>query len=138
MAMCFLITNRATGDGRRSYQGNTDMKRIALVLAAGLLSSGLFAGDASAGDRRSRYGEPSPQLSEHPNSRYYRGQGPQVRGYVKRRGGYSYNYSDSIIDYRDTSILRDYQTSRTQGGPFDSGFFFDSGNTRQNDSPYLN
>ena len=113
------------------------MKRIALaLLATGILSTGMVAGEASAGERRTRTVEQGPQFNEHPNSKYYRGQGPQVRGYVKRRGGYSYSYNDSVIDYRDTSILRDSQTMRRQGGPFDNGFFFDSGISRYNDSPY--
>lgn len=114
------------------------MRIVASLLATGVLSLCLASTSATAGERRARVIEPGPQLSEHPNSRYYRGQGPQVRGYVKRRGGYSYSYADGVIDYRDTSILRDYQTARPQGGPFDSGFFFDSGISRQNDSPYLN
>lgn len=113
------------------------MKRIALaLLATGILSTGMVAGEASAGERRTRTVEQGPQFNEHPNSKYYRGLGPQVRGYVKRRGGYSYTYNDGVIDYRDTSILRDHQTTRRQGGPFDNGFFFDSGISRYNDSPY--
>ena len=113
------------------------MKRIALAaFAVGILATGMMTGEATAGERKTRAVEQGPQLNEHPNSKYYRGQGPQVRGFVKRRGGYSYSYNDSVIDYRDTSILRDTQTSRRQGGPFDSGFFFDSGTSRYNDSPY--
>ena len=115
------------------------MIRIAAAaLMAGLFSLGVMSKDAAAGDRRARVVEDGPQLSEHPNSKYYRGRGPQVRGYVKRRGGYSYTYGDGTIDYRDTSILRDMQNERRQGGPFDSGFFFDSGISRRNESPNLN
>lgn len=115
------------------------MKRLAVIAAlAGLSSVLVSASPADAGGRRYRTVEQGPQLSEHPNARYYRGQGPQVRGYVKRRGGYSYNYSDSVVEFRDLSILRDYQNSRSQGGPFDSGFFFDSGIQRYNESPNLN
>ena len=108
----------------------------AIVVAATSLM-GMSAGPVAAGEPAPRFVEQGPQLSVHPKSDVYR-RGPQVRGYVKRRGGYSYSYSDGAIDYRDTSILRDYQNSRTQGGPFDSGFFFDSGVNRHNDSPYLN
>lgn len=116
---------------------------LAIGLLAGVCLFGSMAGEAAAGERRTRVVEPriveqGPQLSEHPKSRVYRRQGPQVRGYVQRRGGYSYSYSDGTIDYRDTSILRDYQNARRQGGPFDSGFFFDSGINRHNDSPYHN
>ena len=118
------------------------MKRILTVaLMSSVCALAIAAGsacEATAGERRARVVEDGPQLSEHPNSKYYRGQGPQVRGYVKRRGGYSYSASDAAIDYRDTSILRDTQNARRQGGPFDSGFFFDSGIHRNNESPYLN
>jgi hypothetical protein len=118
------------------------MKRIALAaFAVGILAVGAMSDKAAAGERKARVVErkvieQGPQFNEHPNSKYYRGQGPQVRGFVKRRGGYSYSYNDSVIDYRDTSILRDMQTTRRQGGPFDNGFFFDSGISRYNDSPY--
>lgn len=103
------------------------------LLVAGSMS---VSSPAAAGERRARAVEEGPQLSEHPKSNVYRRRAPQVRGYVQRRGGYSYSYIDGAIDYRDTSILRDYQNQRRQGGPFDSGFFFDSGINRYNDSPY--
>lgn len=61
---------------------------------------------------------------------------PQVRGSSRRVGGYSYSYEDSIIDFRDRSVFLD-PTIDQQSGPFDSGFFFESGVERQNDSPYL-
>jgi hypothetical protein len=111
---------------------------LAATLLAGSMTLTAQIGEASAQERRARIVEEGPQLSQHPKSNTYRRQGPQVRGYVKRRGGYSYSASDAAIDYRDTSILRDVQNSRRQGGPFDSGFFFDSGISRYNDSPYLN
>lgn len=113
------------------------MKRIGLTaFAVGILAVASLNGEAAAGERKARVVEQGPQLNEHPNSKYYRGQGPQVRGFVKRRGGYSYSYSDSVTDYRDTSILRDTQTARRQGGPFDNGFFLNSGTSRYNNSPY--
>ena len=67
-------------------------------------------------------------------SRAYR-RGPQVRGFVQRRGGYSYAASDSINTYGDSqsrysgySLFRNNDFGRqTSGGPFDSDFFFDSG-----------
>lgn len=62
---------------------------------------------------------------------------PQVRGSRKRVGGYSYNYEDSIIDYRDRSVFLDPRFDNSLTGPFDSGFFFDSGIERHNNSPYL-
>ena len=110
---------------------------LASLMALGIVCA-VGSDPAAAGDRRVRTVEEGPQLSEHPKSHVYRKRAPQVRGYVKRRGGYSYSYLDGEIDYRDTSILRDVQNQRRQGGPFDSGFFFDSGISKINDSPYLN
>jgi hypothetical protein len=73
--------------------------------------------------------------------------GPQVKGYVQRRGGYSYSYADSINTYGDSrsnyggaSVFRDPNLDRqTIAGPFDHGFFFDSGmGSHGGDSPYMN
>lgn len=76
----------------------------------------------------------------------YKKGGPRVRGYVQRRGGYSYDQFDTINTYGDSrgrygaaNSLRDPQLGRqTEGGPFDHGFFFDSGVTRNGgDAPYM-
>ncbi len=73
--------------------------------------------------------------------------GPQVKGYVARRGGYSYEYADSINTYGNSrtkyggaSVYRDPNLDRqTTAGPFDHGFFFDSGiGGHGGDSPYMN
>lgn len=70
----------------------------------------------------------------------------RVKGYVARRGGYSYNQYDSINTYGDSRgrygsalSLRDPQFGRqTEAGPFDHGFFFDSGvGLRGGDAPYM-
>lgn len=62
------------------------------------------------------------------------------------RGGYSYSYADSINTYGDSrtkygsaSTFRDPKLDRqTNAGPFDHGFFFDSGiGERGGDSPYM-
>lgn len=72
---------------------------------------------------------------------------PQVRGYSARRGGYSYSYSDTINTYGDsrsvygaTQSFRDPMMDRqTNAGPFDHGFFFESGTApRGGNSPYMN
>ncbi|MFO1169674.1 MAG: hypothetical protein U1E49_01750 [Hyphomicrobiaceae bacterium] len=56
----------------------------------------------------------------------------------KAVGGYSYGTPEAITDYRDRSILRDPNLDG-QGGPFDSGYFFNSTITRVgSESPYLN
>jgi hypothetical protein len=73
--------------------------------------------------------------------------GPEVRGYVARRGGYSYSYGDTINTYGDsrslygaTQSFRDPMLDRqTNAGPFDHGFFFESGVApRGGNSPYMN
>ena len=83
---------------------------------------------------------------EHPTSRHYRS-GARVKGYRSRRGGYSYSYQDSINTYGDArsnygsaSSLRDPMLDRqSRAGPFDHGFFFDSGTgLHGGDSPYMN
>lgn len=82
----------------------------------------------------------------HRASPNYR-RGPQVKGYVARRGGYSYSAGDVINTYGDSrsiyggaSVYRDrFLDRQTTAGPFDHGFFFDSGiGPRGGDSPYQN
>jgi hypothetical protein len=91
-----------------------------------------FAGDGKAAKRRySRY-------------RSYR-RGVRVRGFLVRGGYYSYvdpdvinTYGGTGTRYKSTLTFRDPLAERqSQGGPFDSGFFFDSGiGPRWSDSPY--
>jgi hypothetical protein len=74
--------------------------------------------------------------------------GAQVKGYAERRGGYSYSYSDSVNTYGDNRTLyggasayRDPALDKqTNAGPFDHGFFYDSGvsGPHGGDSPYMN
>jgi hypothetical protein len=94
---------------------------------------------------------------EHPASAYYRSggsrvsrsvRGPQVRGFQQRRvGGYSYYREDTINTYGNVrtlfgsnNVYRDSMADRqTRFGPFDNGFFFDSGLApRGGYSPYHN
>lgn len=111
---------------------------IAVIAAAGLMTAGLSS--AEAGSRGASQGE-----GAHPSSPYYR-QGPQVRGYVARRGGYSYKKGDTINTYGDsrskygsTNTYRDHDVdNQTIAGPFDHGFFFDSGTGMHGgDAPYM-
>jgi len=77
-------------------------------------------------------------------SRYKRG--ARVKGFLLYRGGYYSYVNEDVINvyggsrakYGSTNTYRDFMTDRqTQGGPFDSGFFFDSGiGPRWNDAPY--
>ena len=71
----------------------------------------------------------------------------KVKGYVARRGGYSYTATDTINTYGDsrsrygaTQLFRDPMLDRqTTAGPFDHGFFFESGiSPRGGNSPYMN
>lgn len=66
---------------------------------------------------------------------------------AERRGGYSYSQADTINTYGDNrgaygraNSLRDPNIDRqTNFGPFDHGFFYDSGvGPRGGNSPYLN
>ena len=66
-------------------------------------------------------------------------------GFVRRGGYYSYTDADAINSYAwssslftSSSIFRDPLASlQSPAGPFDSGFFFDSGmGPRWNDTPY--
>lgn len=95
---------------------------------------------AMAGEKT--YSEQGPA---HKKSSYYRG--TRVKGYVQRRGGYSYSKADTINTYGDSRAkdgsagnVRDPGLDRqTNAGPFDHGFFFDSAIApRGGDSPYMN
>lgn len=119
------------------------------VLVAGLATLGLAIGlsaPVEAGGAKKRAVTTVDTGGAHPASAYYR-RGPQVRGFVARRGGYSYTAADSINTYGDSrslyggaSVFRDPVLDRqTNSGPFDHGFFFDSGiSPRGGDSPYQN
>ncbi len=122
------------------------MKRFMLcgAMALAVAAIGGWSTPADAGWRKSGCAS-AKSGSGHARSCNYR-RGPQVRGYVARRGGYSYTYADSINTYGDSrskygaaSSLRDPALDRqTSAGPFDHGFFFDSGIAPNGgDSPYL-
>lgn len=80
--------------------------------------------------------------------RYYPAPKPVVYGYVFRPiGGYSYTARDVINTYRDSRVrygsvnfFRDPMVDRQSSfGPFDHGFFFDSGIApRGGYAPYQN
>lgn len=75
--------------------------------------------------------------------------GTRVKGFVSRGGvgGYSFIWADSINTYGDArgrygsaTVFRDPNLGRqTPGGPFDHGFFFDSGlfSPHGGSSPYM-
>ena len=121
------------------------MVRFGLAVAVGLLG---FTGAAPVSMAQGTG-------LEHPASAYYRSagrsrivRGPQVRGFQQRRvGGYSFYTGDTIntygnlrSNYGGNNVYRDLQADRqTPFGPFDHGFFFDSGIGRGGGySPYHN
>lgn len=115
----------------------------ALVAATAVV---LAAPSADAGSRRAVAKVKADTEAAHPQSRAYRG-GPRVKGFVARRGGYSYSAPDTINTYGDArsnygsaSSYRDPSLDRqTNAGPFDHGFFFESGiSPRGGNSPYMN
>lgn len=73
-------------------------------------------------------------------------EGKKPKGTPDRRGGYSYSQADTINTYGDSrglygraNSLRDPSIDRqTNFGPFDHGYFYDSGvEPRGGNSPYL-
>ncbi len=115
------------------------MKRALLAAALAAIFGVSMVGDAMVSAAQA-------DSSRSERSASYRKKKPQVRGYVARRGGYSYSYSDSIDTYGSARTVtggsryyRDANLDRqTTSGPFDHGFFFDSGVApRGGDSPYM-
>jgi len=124
------------------------MKKALLILALGAVALIGFGSVGEAGEPRAKKKTAVPaDATEHPKSAYYHKR-TRVYAYTarRRRGGYSYSAQDvintygltrglygSMNSYRDPSLDR-----QTSSGPFDHGFFFDSGNSpRGGDSPYL-
>jgi len=125
------------------------MKKALLMLALGAGALFGLAVDAEAGGRARKKAAPVVVVdtAEHPKSAYYRKRA-RVYGYLGRRrvGGYSYAAEDVINTYGLTRSLYGSMNSyrdpfvdrQTSSGPFDHGFFFDSGIApRGGDSPYL-
>ncbi|KAB2920813.1 MAG: hypothetical protein F9K29_00655 [Hyphomicrobiaceae bacterium] len=120
----------------------THKSLLAIVLGTFALLA--WDGAAEAGERRGTVA--SNDAVEHPKTRYYRKKSARVYGYTQRRGGYSYDSSDVVNTYSLTRNLYGSTNSyrnpwvdrQTTNGPFDHGFFFDSGIApRGGDSPYL-
>ncbi len=88
----------------------------------------------------------SKAYADGARSTTYRGKrAVRVRGFLQRGGYYSYTDDDAINTYTGprglfsgTNAFRDpLHVRQSPGGPFDSGFFFDSGiGPRWNDTPY--
>ena len=125
------------------------MHKALLILGVSAIALIGFGSDGEAGQRAKKKAAPAATVEAgvHPKSAYYRKRG-RVYGYLGRRrvGGYSYSKEDVIDTYGLTRGLyggvnsyRDpFVDRQTTAGPFDHGFFFDSGTgPRGGDSPYL-
>jgi hypothetical protein len=95
---------------------------LACVAALLVALSSMLSVEAASG-KKSAKSKPL-HVTVHPSSK-------------KRRGGYSYGESES---YTAEEMRRLFDPPRqSRGGPFDSGFFFDSPIApRGGDSPYMN
>ena len=117
------------------------LKLIAVAGAAVLGLASNYTTTAQADSKPRTVTQVAP-TAEHRSSSVYR-RGPQVRGFVQRRGGYSYGASDSINTYGDArtrygsnSSYRDGTADRqTNNGPFDHGFFTSGSSIQMNGIP---
>src|SRR5438046_5548168 len=109
------------------------MKTILLALTLGSLALLGFTAAGQAAERRATVA--STAGTHHPTSaRYVRKRAPAVGGY-RRIGFYSYSYRDVINTYGMSRTLyggtntyrAPFMDRQTPSGPFDHGFFFDSG-----------
>lgn len=114
------------------------LRTVSAMMIAGLAAGATLFGSAAPADAGARYRVENGQM-------VYKGGGARVKPRISRRGGYSYDQFDSINTYGDSrgrygsaTSLRDPQLGRqTEAGPFDHGFFFDSGvGLRGGDAPY--
>jgi hypothetical protein len=112
------------------------------VGALALLACGTTSSQAGEEERTARM---ETTASRAAKARYYRNRRPmEVTIYPTRRrlGGYSYGGIDANSTY-GASPAPYTHTRQTPNGPFDNGFFFDSGvsdvgvGTRGGDSPYM-
>jgi hypothetical protein len=122
------------------------MKRITMFAAAAALVTAGITGAGIPGLQGTEARAQQPSTGGHRASRYYRS-GGKVRGSRARRGGYSYSAEDTINTYGDSRTMSggansyrfELYTRQTTSGPFDHGFFFDSGiGLHGGDSPYMN
>jgi len=123
------------------------MTKAALALALGTLALMSFTTVGEAAERRAKLVATAQASFQPTKARYSRRYAGPVRAYRGRRVGfYSYSYRDvintygmsrarwgSINSYRDPFV-----DMQTPNGPFDHGFFFDSGMLpRGGNAPYL-
>jgi hypothetical protein len=114
------------------------MYRGILAIGVGALALFVFSGGTDAAQRRTSV-VTHADASGPTQIRYYRKRRPlEVYIYSGRRvGGYSYRGTDVTNTYGRTPAPY-MDVRQTPAGPFDSGFFFDSGiGPRGGNSPYL-
>lgn len=122
------------------------MKNKGMVVAVcGAIAVLAFTTSGRAGERQSDGTSVRQGKMEPTHSRYDRKRAPRVKGFLRRGGYYSYTDSDvtnvyggSRTLYGSTNSYRDpFSDRQTTAGPFDHGFFFDSGTgPRGGDAPY--
>jgi hypothetical protein len=129
----------------RRLEGGTIMSK-ALALAVGTLLAA-FASDSLAAERVAKAPiVKSIGSAEQTGARLYRPRPAHARQFAGRRiGFYSYSYRDVINTYGMSRTLygstntyrAPFMDRQTPSGPFDHGFFFDSGmGLHGGDSPY--
>jgi hypothetical protein len=120
------------------------MRHKGILAVCGALALLAFSGSPLVGERWASTAYADGSKAAKARHKYKRG--VRVRGFYLQRGGY-YSYVDpDVINtitgpkflYGGNSEFRTpFVNQQSQGGPFDSGFFFDSGiGPRWNDSPY--
>lgn len=122
------------------------IKGTAVAVAIGsALAIFAFASPSQASERRLDGTQARQGQMEPTKSRYQRKRATRVRGFLARGGYYSYTDSDVVNVYGgsrslfgSTNSYRDpFVDRQSTAGPFDHGFFFDSGTgPRGGDAPY--
>jgi hypothetical protein len=121
------------------------MKTIALALTLGSLALLGFGSAGEAAERRASVVAGTAAMHQPTSARYVRKRVHGVGG-SRRIGFYSYSYRDVINTYGMSRTLygstntyrAPFMDRQTPSGPFDHGFFFDSGmGLHGGDSPYL-
>ena len=121
---------------------------ILAVVAAALAIGAVASAPAEAGAKKKPAATVADAGGDHPKSSYYRKK-PEVRGYIQRRGGYSFaredvinTYGDNRAKYGSVNVYWDPLGDRqTTNGPFARDFFFHIGATVRGippPTPHLN
>ncbi len=107
--------------------------KILLVSGLGFFALVGCAGESQANERKLTKAATATNAKQ--KGVHHSKVGTRVRGYFAMRGGYSYGASDVTGSYR-FSYPSLGTGDQSRGGPFDSGFFFDSGIRPLNNAPY--